>query len=466
MESDNSDGGGAMTTLALSMIVRDAASHLPACLESARGVVDEMVIADTGSTDDTLAVARRLGAGVISIPWTNNFAEARNRALVKVNADWVLVLDADEQLDEGVRGQIRPLLENKLAAGFVVTIRNYVRSLEERIWDTAAKPNDSLLPASSVYPGFIEHENVRLFQRDKEVYFVGRVHESVGPRIQELGGKLKPAPFCIHHFGMAADAEARARKNRFYRELGREKILEMPENAQARLELGLVEMDNFHNLPEALALFERACELNPRLSVAWFFRGLTLLKLERFAGALQCLAEAEKRGHRTALVAETRGDALYNVKDFSRACESYQLALRRDSGNPLLESKLGLARVRAGKTSEGLKELREACARRPEVPELHDRLILALVWLELIEEAAMAAREKLKLVANHQPSDFLRAASLWAKVRNFESAAATVNAGLELFPKDETLQRIWDELTAIGGVPEHASSLISSISGG
>ena len=448
-----------MSTLALSMIVRDAAAMLAACLESVRGVVDEMVIADTGSADDTINVAKHLGARVVSIPWTNNFAEARNRALKEVKSDWVLALDGDEQLDSKTREKIRPLLAQEAVSGFIVTIRNYVLSLEERVWDCVAKPNDSLLPAANAYPAFVEHENVRLFLRHQEIYFVGRVHESVGPRIQELGRKLATAPFYIHHFGLAADAETRARKNQFYRELGRQKIHEMPENAQAHLELGLVELDNFHNYPEALALFQRSCELNPRLSVAWFFQGLTLLKLHRFEAALESLAEAEKFGHRTSLVAETRGDVLYNMKDGSRASESYLLALRRDPGNLPLESKLGLAQVRSGNGSQGLKRIRSAAGRSPGTRELHDRLILALVWLDRIAEAAAAADEKLKAVGKPQPGDFLRSASLWAKARKLERAAAALQSGLQLYPGHETLVQGLAEISQAPGMPELASFL-------
>ena len=450
-----------MATIALSMIVRDAAALLPACLESARGAVDEMVIADTGSVDDTIAVARRLGARVVSIPWTDNFAEARNRALAEVKCNWVLSLDADEQLDANAPRQIRFLLNDESITGYTVTIRNYVLSLEDRIWDNPAKPNDSLLSAASIYPAYVEHENVRLFRRDREIYFVGRVHESVGPRVLEMGRKLGHAAFCIHHFGLAADAETRDRKNRFYRQLGRQKIREMPENAQARLELGLVEMDNFGNLPEALVLFERACQLNPRLGVAWFFQGLTLLKLERLSEALECLGEAERRGHSTSLVAETRGDALYNCKQFGRACESYELALKRDAGNLLLESKLGLARVRTGSTERGLAQIRRTVANKPAVAELHDRLILSLVWLERIEEAAKAAEAKLGAVARPEPADFLRAATLWAKVENLPRAAAMLQVGLQVYPKQEVMARSLEELAKRAGVHNFASCLES-----
>src|SRR5437763_47587 len=117
------------------MIVRNGGQDLSRCLESVHGIADEIVIADTGSTDDSVAVARSFGAAVISIPWENDFAAARNAALHAVQADWVLVLDADEQLDAQAQLQIADALKSDDVDGYVVTIRNYVRDLAERLWD-------------------------------------------------------------------------------------------------------------------------------------------------------------------------------------------------------------------------------------------------------------------------------------------------------------------------------------------
>jgi tetratricopeptide (TPR) repeat protein len=451
-----------MSRLALSMIVRNAAELLPACLESVRGVVDEIVIADTGSTDETIAAATTFGAQVVSIPWTDDFAAARNRALAEVKSDWVLVLDADEQLDSEAATQIASLFAGNLADAYQVIIRNYVLSLEDRFWDRAAKPNDSQFPAARGYPAYVEHENVRLFRRDPQVYFVGRVHESVDTRVLETGRKLGHAPFCIHHFGMVADDETRARKNHFYRRLGRQKLREMPRNAQAHLELGLVELDNFGNLQEALALFERACQINARLGVAWFFQGLTLGKLQRFHEALKCLSEAEHQGHITSLVYETQGDAYYNLKQHHDACESYDRALRRDPGNPLLGSKLGLAIVRAGNVERGLRLIRQAVEVKPTAGELHDRLILSLVWLGRIEEAGAVAEAKLGAIEQPQAVDFLRAASLWAKVKNWPSAAAVLRAGLQAYPADMTLGRSLAEVVQAADVSKCVTTAQSS----
>ncbi len=407
-----------MTTLALSMIVRDAAALLPQCLQSVRGVVQEMVVADTGSRDDSKEIALALGARVIQIPWHNDFAAARNLCLDAVNSDWVLSLDADELLDPTAAGKLAPLLANSSVSGYQVTIRNFVRSLQDRIWDQPAIPNDSPLPSGKQFPAYVDHQNVRLFRNEKSIRFVGRVHESVGPSLLKQKRAIVPADFLIYHFGLTATAEDRAAKNIFYRELGRQKLLDMPTDAQAHLELGLVEMDNFANLDEALHLFARACQLNPRLGPAWFFQGLVLVRLQKFSQGLKSLATAEALGHRTALVAEIRGDAFYNLGSFRQSVSCYQTALHREPASPWLNSKFGLALVRSGNSSAGLRHLEIAITQQPKVAELHDRKMLALFSLGNISAAAQALESKLLHIPQPAASDFLRAASLWSKADN------------------------------------------------
>jgi tetratricopeptide (TPR) repeat protein len=84
--------------VSLCMIARDEGATLAACLDSAAAAVDEIVVVDTGSRDDTVAVARARGANVIEAPWTDDFAAARNIALAQATGTWVLALDADERL--------------------------------------------------------------------------------------------------------------------------------------------------------------------------------------------------------------------------------------------------------------------------------------------------------------------------------------------------------------------------------
>ena len=127
---------------------------------------------------------------MIEVPWENDFAKARNQSLGAVMADWVLILDADERLDPDATRELPAHLAAPGVAGYQITIRNYLPSLTCKIWDRPAKPNDSGYPASRQYPAYVDHENVRLFRRDPQIYFTCRVHETVGHRIVELGRRI------------------------------------------------------------------------------------------------------------------------------------------------------------------------------------------------------------------------------------------------------------------------------------
>ena len=81
------------------MIVKDEAAMLGPCLESVKELMDEIIIVDTGSTDETVALSEKFGAKVIRHQWQNDFALARNLSLEQATGDWILFLDADERMD-------------------------------------------------------------------------------------------------------------------------------------------------------------------------------------------------------------------------------------------------------------------------------------------------------------------------------------------------------------------------------
>ncbi|WP_233476275.1 glycosyltransferase family 2 protein [Paenibacillus sonchi] len=80
------------------MIVKDEEALLSRCLESVKGIADEIIIVDTGSTDRTKQIAENYGAKIYDYVWSNDFAAARNESLRHAAGKWILVLDADEYL--------------------------------------------------------------------------------------------------------------------------------------------------------------------------------------------------------------------------------------------------------------------------------------------------------------------------------------------------------------------------------
>ncbi len=97
-----------MNRIDLVLIARDEARCIARCLDSVRPWVDAMWVLDTGSRDDTAAIARRCGAQVAQFNWSDDFAAARNAALALSHAEWRLVLDADEWID-GAGQALAPL---------------------------------------------------------------------------------------------------------------------------------------------------------------------------------------------------------------------------------------------------------------------------------------------------------------------------------------------------------------------
>ena len=106
------------------MIVRDESANLPQCLEHVRHVADEIVVVDTGSHDDTVAVAQSLGAKVFCHAWRDSFAGARNVSLDRATGDWILWLDGDDRMGEEDCRQLAELVQTPTDRAFLFLLTN------------------------------------------------------------------------------------------------------------------------------------------------------------------------------------------------------------------------------------------------------------------------------------------------------------------------------------------------------
>ncbi len=87
-----------LAKLSLCMIVKNERQNLPRCLASVKRYVDEIIVVDTGSEDGTIEIALQYGAKVIHFEWCDDFSAARNYAISQASGDWILMMDADEEL--------------------------------------------------------------------------------------------------------------------------------------------------------------------------------------------------------------------------------------------------------------------------------------------------------------------------------------------------------------------------------
>ena len=434
----------AMATLGLSMITKDEEHTLAACLTSVRDVVSQMVIADTGSTDGTVRIAREFGATVISVPWENHFAKARNAALASMTTDWVLVLDADEELDATAKPILPQLLADPVIGGYVVTIRDYMPDGTAYYFEQPGKPVSPLPERARTAACYLDQPNIRLFRRDPLVYFFGRVHELVEYRISLLGVKSVPCDILVHHFGFLRGPAVRAAKAVFYRDLGRLKVKEEPDNPLAWFELGRMEYRTFGNYDIALSCFEQTVKLHPPFVRAWLFMAMIYLDSGRPLDALFTLGQAGATEEAAGLRERLKGDAYYNLGQVADARRAYQNAIGLGEDRPMVQSRLGLTEVRLGDSGAGFARLRKAVEQAPHQAELHDRLVKALLVAKDLAGAAEAAERFAQCL--HHPKTFLRAASIRAQLEQWERSKKLVEDALALFPDSPALREAWAQM--------------------
>lgn len=155
-------------TVSAVIVAKNEERSIARCIESLDGVVDEIVVVDTGSTDATRDVALERGAKVVDFEWCDDFAAARNFGLGQVTSDWVLWIDADEWLDARSRQRV------KLVAGLFADIG---KPVVLRIGQFNTMPGDKTE---------FNFDQARFHSEPKQFRWVGRIHEQL-----LLGGSRK-----------------------------------------------------------------------------------------------------------------------------------------------------------------------------------------------------------------------------------------------------------------------------------
>ncbi|PWI57858.1 glycosyltransferase family 2 protein [Sulfoacidibacillus thermotolerans] len=197
------------------IITRDEAAFLPDCLKSILQLTNDVVLIDTGSMDETLAIARDYGCKVFEVPWQDDFSAARNYALEKASGEWILTIDADERIHMLMsQTEFNSFLSTTEAKAFKVPVASYIGSTPR---------NETT---------FLD-ERIILFRNDPEVRFQHRVHEDLSESLYRRYGrdvKIDCLPMRIEHLGyLDAVVENRQKHQRNLRLLE----LEIKENGES-----------------------------------------------------------------------------------------------------------------------------------------------------------------------------------------------------------------------------------------
>ena len=168
--------------ISLCMIVKNEEEYLTRCLSSINDIAGEIIIVDTGSTDKTVEIAKKFGAKVYYFKWNNNFSEARNESLKYATKDWILILDADDEIYQEDKKFLRALLDGELdenAIYYFETLSYYGSSVEKG--------------------DIVINLNPRLFKNKRGIHYEGEVHNQLiftQGEYNSICDSIK-----IHHYG-------------------------------------------------------------------------------------------------------------------------------------------------------------------------------------------------------------------------------------------------------------------------
>lgn len=179
-------------TISLCMIVKNEEKNIRRCLSTIANLVDEIIIVDTGSTDDTVSIAKEYGAKVYFHKWNNDFSDARNASLDKATKNWILFLDADEEVDPEEYLKLKNILSlNSNLEAFHLRLVNIISN---------ADVGDAIV--------------LRVFKNKPEYRFEGKMHEQIVRSIENKAGQgsIGATDIKIKHYGYDPDLTDIAKK--------------------------------------------------------------------------------------------------------------------------------------------------------------------------------------------------------------------------------------------------------------
>lgn len=416
-----------MPTISAVLIVRNEAERLPRCLESLSGAADEIVVADTGSDDGTLACARAQGAICHTFPWTGDFSAARNFALAQAAGDYALVIDADEFLQHPEAA--RPLLERFMAAH------------EAHVVGTVEIVNE--IGAGRDARETVDHTE-RFFARGRFQY-TGAIHEQLTP----VTGTKESAPTGVRlrHTGYAQAPDDPAHKAHRNIPILEAEIARYPDDEYYRYQLGKAyfALERYAEAAEALEDALSAIDFQGRqvptgrlgpvsrkvltdLIVSLVYAHANSGGLGRARALLEEHAALDHPGVRQADFPHALGYVYLMLGEVPRAKEAYRRSLElgpdaedvRGTGSYASAYHLGLLAEAEGEVSGALDQYLEALRLKP------DYAVALSRCLDLIVEYESALPPEVWDTADRQAFSALYLERLAAAVREGRAEVASL----------------------------------------
>lgn len=382
--------------LSLCMIVKNEETYLPQTLKSVKGIVDEMVVLDTGSTDGTVEIARKFGARVHPFEWCNDFSVARNEALNYVQGKWVLVLDADEVLTSEIVPEMKQAMKSD---------RHLVINLIRQEVGAAQSPY-SLVS--------------RLFRNHPDIRFSHPYHAMVDDSVQELLQRephwqvVHLSQVAIVHYGYQPEAIAAQDKYTRAQTAMEGFLASHPNDAYTCNKLGALYIQ-IGKLSEGIELLERALTSTrvepPVLFELHYHLGYAYTRLNNLNSALKHYKAATEQPILTQLkigAYNNLGNLLLSVGKLTTAKTVYETILKIDPSLATGHNNLGMTLKALGQMEKAIASYQKAIELNPDYADAYQNLGVVLLKIGKVPESLSAFKNAIAIHDRQNPTEAQR----------------------------------------------------------
>ncbi|PLW70465.1 glycosyltransferase family 2 protein [Pseudohalioglobus lutimaris] len=241
------------------MIVKNESFFLRDCLRQAAPYVDEIVVVDTGSEDDTRAIAGEFTDKVYDFAWQDHFADARNYSLDQASGDWIIVLDADEVIAPEDWQALREQIKDAANDAYFLCQYNYSVEPLDKNW----VPLAGKTAYSRHYSGYRRNPIARLFRNRDSIRYQGRVHEVIDKTLP--AGRFRHLDIPIHHHMDEDPTKKQAQRQLNYLRII-EQDLENETDGRLWTAAGSICLYYADDLPRAIRYLQRAVDLGHKVN--------------------------------------------------------------------------------------------------------------------------------------------------------------------------------------------------------
>ncbi len=330
-----------MVLLSLCMIIKNEEQFLDQCLSSVQDLVEEIIVVDTGSTDKTKEIAENFSHAhpnivfkMVDFVWNDDFSAARNESLKYASGDWILVLDADEVLDNYGKENIRAAIKGSNRSNNLAYSLPQIHYTNEFTNHVDFVLLDRSYPEFGRFKGYYATFVVRLFRKVSQIKFDYCVHETIQPSLDGCESKALFLDAPLHHYQELKKQGSVKAKQEFYFRLSLNNIKKYPDYAKSYNDAAIYYAIYLKDHKKALDYAEKAYTLDAKNS------GQKSQKIEVVLNYAYRLRDAGKEDQAIVILEQflekdqdervyrELGYLFYHQNDLLKSLEYYKQALK------------------------------------------------------------------------------------------------------------------------------------------